>query len=107
LGLWITCLNLKNLANSKLPTWGTINLLTLICDTVTFAITAYIGSTPSVGQCMLVKNEGMDVMGKESSVIAPHGCCAGYEPNFDKIDDTRKGERREKLKSTDVTDVSR
>lgn len=31
----------------------------------------------------------------------------GYEPNFDKIDDTRKGERREKLKSTDVTDVSR
>jgi hypothetical protein len=59
------------------------------------------------GQCMLVNNEGMDVMGKESSVIAPHGCCAGYEPNFDKIDDTRKGERRKKLNTTDVSDVTR
>lgn len=28
-------------------------------------------------------------MGKVSDVIAPHGCCAGYEPNYDKIHDTR------------------
>jgi hypothetical protein len=42
---------------------------------------------------MLVKNEGPDVMGKESKIIAPHGCCAGYEPNYDKLDDTRNEER--------------
>ncbi len=59
------------------------------------------------GQCMLVKNEGPDVMGKVSSVIAPHGCCAGYEPNFDKIDDTRKNQRHEKVKTTDVTDTTK
>ena len=41
------------------------------------------------GRCMLVENEGPDVMGKVSNVIAPHGCCAGYEPNYDKIHDTR------------------
>jgi len=46
-------------------------------------------------------------MGRNSNVIAPHGCCAGYEPNFDKIDDTRKGKQRENLKTTDVTDVTR
>jgi hypothetical protein len=39
--------------------------------------------------------------------LVENGCCAGYEPNFDKIEDTRKGERREKLKTTDVTDVTR
>ena len=45
-------------------------------------------------------------MGKKSNVIAPHGCCAGYEPNYDKIDDTRKAEQHEKLRTTDVTDVT-
>jgi hypothetical protein len=59
------------------------------------------------GQCMLVKNEGTDVMGRESKVIAPHGCCAGYEPNFDKLDDTRKGEQKEKVTTTDVTDITK
>ena len=43
----------------------------------------------SGGKCMLVEDEGADVMGKVSSVIAPHGCCAGYEPNYDKLHDTR------------------
>jgi hypothetical protein len=52
---------------------------------------------------MLVKNEGPDVMGKESKIIAPHGCCAGYEPNYDKLDDTRNEERHEKVTTNDVT----
>jgi hypothetical protein len=55
------------------------------------------------GQCMLVKHEGPDVMGKKSKVIAPHGCCAGYEANFDKLDDTRKAEQHEKVTTKDVT----
>ncbi len=38
---------------------------------------------------MLVENEGPDVLGKTSSVIAPHGCCMAYEANFDKLHDTR------------------
>jgi hypothetical protein len=50
---------------------------------------------------MLVKNEGIDVIGKNSKVIAPH--CAGYEPNFD---DTRRGKQREKLSTTDITDTT-
>lgn len=41
------------------------------------------------GKCMLVENEGPDVLGKVSDVIAPHGCCAGYEPNYNKLHDTR------------------
>src|SRR5919202_652484 len=41
------------------------------------------------GKCMLVENEGPDVLGKVSDVIAPHGCCAGYEANYDKLHDTR------------------
>jgi hypothetical protein len=52
---------------------------------------------------MLVKHEGPDVMGKKSKVIAPHGCCAGYEANFDKLDDTRKAEQHEKVTTKDVT----
>jgi hypothetical protein len=44
----------------------------------------------SGGKCMLVEDDGPDVMGKVSDVIAPHGCCAGYEPNYDKLHDTRK-----------------
>jgi hypothetical protein len=43
----------------------------------------------SGGKCMLVEDKGPDVLGKVSDVIAPHGCCAGYEPNYDKIHDTR------------------
>jgi hypothetical protein len=38
---------------------------------------------------MLVENEGPDVNGKVSDVIAPHGCCMAYEANYDKIHDTR------------------
>lgn len=53
---------------------------------------------------MLVKNEGPDVMGSQSKVIAPHGSCAGYEPNFDKIDDTKGGTKHEKVTTADVTD---
>jgi hypothetical protein len=41
------------------------------------------------GKCILVEDNGPDVLGKVSDVIAPHGCCAGYEPNYDKIHDTR------------------
>jgi hypothetical protein len=53
---------------------------------------------------MLVKNEGPDVLGKNSDVIAPHGCCAGYEANPEKLDDTRKGKQHDKLTTSDVTD---
>ena len=41
------------------------------------------------GKCMLVDNNGPDVLGKNSDVIAPHGCCGGYEANYDKLHDTR------------------
>lgn len=55
------------------------------------------------GKCILVKNDGPDVMGKVSNVIAPHGCCAGYEPNYNKINDTTTTERQhEKVTSEDV-----
>ena len=37
------------------------------------------------GKCMLVKEDGPDVFGKVSEVIAPHGWCNAYEPNQDKI----------------------
>ena len=57
------------------------------------------------GKCMLVKNEGVDVLGNESKVIAPHGCCAGYEPNFDKIDHYASGKKHDKVTTTDVTDT--
>jgi hypothetical protein len=40
-----------------------------------------------------------------TKVIAPHGCCAGYEPNFDKIDDTRSGKEHKKVTTTDVTEI--
>jgi hypothetical protein len=43
----------------------------------------------SGGKCMLVEDEGPDVLGRISDVIAPHGCCAGYEANYDKLHDTR------------------
>jgi hypothetical protein len=40
------------------------------------------------GKCMIVDDEGPDVFGKVSNIIAPHGCCNGYEPNFDKLGNT-------------------
>ncbi len=53
------------------------------------------------------KDEGPDVMGNESKVIAPHGCCAGYEANYDKIDDTRKGKQHKKVTTADVTEKNK
>jgi hypothetical protein len=44
----------------------------------------------SGGKCMLVEDNGPDVLGKVSDIIAPHGCCAGYEANYDKLHDTRR-----------------
>jgi hypothetical protein len=56
------------------------------------------------GKCMIVEDDGPDVMGKMSKIIAPHGCCAGYEPNYSRLSDTRKeGERKKKLATDDVT----
>jgi hypothetical protein len=55
------------------------------------------------GQCMLVKHEGTDAMGKKSKIIAPQDFCAGYEAKFDKLDDTRKAEQHEKVTTKDVT----
>ena len=40
------------------------------------------------GKCMIVDNEGSDVLGKVSNIIALYGCCNGYESNFDKLDNT-------------------
>lgn len=56
------------------------------------------------GKCMIVEDDGSDVMGKVSDIIAPHGCCAGYEPNYSKIADTRKATgRKGKLDTKNVT----
>jgi hypothetical protein len=64
------------------------------------------------GKCMLVEESGHDVLGKSSDVIAPHGCCSGYEPNYGKLHDTRNpGEspdidterNKEKVTTADVT----
>jgi hypothetical protein len=66
----------------------------------------------SGGKCMLVEDSGPDVLGKVSDVIAPHGCCAGYEANYNKLHDTRgPGEaenintekNKEKVTTADVT----
>jgi hypothetical protein len=69
----------------------------------------------SGGKCMLVEDEGPDVLGNVSDVIAPHGCCAGYEANFDKLHDTRSlsdaglgsqldtEKNKEKITTADVT----
>ncbi len=63
------------------------------------------------GKCMLVEDEGPDVMGKVSDVIAPHGCCMAYEPNYDKLHDTRSStegvaidteKNKEKITTADV-----
>jgi hypothetical protein len=60
------------------------------------------------GKCMLVKDDGPDVMGNVSDVIAPHGCCSGYEANYDKLHDTRNPQEgkyvdTEKNKDKDTT----
>ena len=57
---------------------------------------------------MFVGYEGPDVLGKVSDVIAPHGCCSGYEPNIDKLYDTRPyaedpDKNKEKKTTADVT----
>jgi hypothetical protein len=61
---------------------------------------------------MLVEDNGPDVLGKVSDVIAPHGCCAGYEANYDKLHDTRSPseaqganteKNKDKVTTTDVT----
>jgi len=69
----------------------------------------------SGGKCMLVEDEGPDVLGNVSDVIAPHGCYAGYEANFDKLHDTRSlsdvgagasldtEKNKEKITTADVT----
>ena len=57
---------------------------------------------------MLVEDEGPDVLGKISDVIAPHGCCAGYDANYDKPHDTipnaeEPEKNKEKKTTSDVT----
>ena len=37
------------------------------------------------GKCMMVNDKGPDLFGKVSDVIAQHGCCSIYNPNFDEI----------------------
>ena len=44
----------------------------------------------SGGKCMIVDNKGPDLFGKVSDVIAPHGCCNGYEPDFDEINEQKE-----------------
>jgi hypothetical protein len=56
------------------------------------------------GKCMIVEDDGADVMGNVSDVIAAHGCCSGYDANFDKLSDTRTDSKRKpKLTTNDVT----
>jgi hypothetical protein len=61
---------------------------------------------------MLVEDNGPDVLGKVSDVIAPHGCCAGYEANYEKLHDTRNPSEssgidternKEKITTADIT----
>ena len=44
----------------------------------------------SGGKCMIVDDKGIDVFGKTSDVIAPHGCCNGYVPDFDTINEKKE-----------------
>jgi hypothetical protein len=41
------------------------------------------------GKCMIVDDKGPDVFGKVSDIIAPHGCCNGYEPNSEKLSNAK------------------
>jgi hypothetical protein len=42
------------------------------------------------GKCMIVDDKGPDLFGNISDVIAPHGCCSAYEPNFDAINEKKE-----------------
>ena|ERR1044072_5592617 len=42
------------------------------------------------GKCMIVNNKGPDSFGKVSDVIAPHGCCSLYEPDYDEINKVKE-----------------
>lgn len=42
------------------------------------------------GKCMIVDDKGPDTFGNISKIIAPHGCCNGYEPNYKKLENTNK-----------------
>jgi hypothetical protein len=42
------------------------------------------------GKCMIVDDKGSDTFGNISKIIAPHGCCNGYEPNYKKFENTNK-----------------
>jgi hypothetical protein len=42
------------------------------------------------GKCMIVDDKGLDVFGNTSDVIAAHGCCNGYEPKFDTINEKKE-----------------
>jgi len=42
------------------------------------------------GKCMIVEDDGPDVFGNVSKVIAPHGCCNGYEPEYNKLENNVK-----------------
>src|SRR5688572_29116606 len=44
----------------------------------------------SGGKCMIVDAKGPDLFGNVSDVIAPHGCCKVYEPDFDKINEKKE-----------------
>ena len=42
------------------------------------------------GKCMIVDDKGPDLFGNVSDVIAPHGCCNGYGPDFDEIKEQKE-----------------
>jgi hypothetical protein len=44
----------------------------------------------SGGKCMIVNNNGPDSFGKVSDLIAPHGCCSLYEPDYDEINEVKE-----------------
>jgi hypothetical protein len=54
---------------------------------------------------MIVEDEGPDIFGKTSGVIAPHGCCNGYEANYDKIHDTRTATTTSTTTTATTTDT--
>ncbi|MER5176092.1 MAG: hypothetical protein ABJB76_06605 [Candidatus Nitrosocosmicus sp.] len=39
---------------------------------------------------MIVDEKGPDVVGNISKVIAAHGWCNGYQPNYDKLSNANK-----------------
>lgn len=42
------------------------------------------------GKCMIVNDKGPDTFGNVSDVIASHGCCNGYEPDYDEINEKKE-----------------